>query len=113
MFNIIQFIENQLNAIGVLDTSSNILPLVLNSNETLICNLYSLNETSNVSLKQVTCEQDITELRHNRIMSCLYLLERFSLRDIFSLEITFAFLRVAKTFLVQFGVNKPLVVIPL
>jgi hypothetical protein len=60
MLNIIQFIEKQLNAIGVLDTSFNILPLVLNSNWTLICNPYSKNESSNVSLKQVTYEQDIS-----------------------------------------------------
>jgi len=39
-----------------LDTSLNILPLVLNSNWTLICNPYSQNETSNVSPKQVTYE---------------------------------------------------------
>jgi hypothetical protein len=60
MLNIIQFTEKQLIAIEVLDTSSNILPLVLNSNWTLICNIYSRNETSYVSPKQITCEQDIT-----------------------------------------------------
>jgi hypothetical protein len=76
------------------NVQSNILPLVLNSNWTLICNPYSRNETSNVSSKQVTCEQDITELGHNRIMPRHYLFERLFLKDIFSLEITFAFLLV-------------------
>jgi hypothetical protein len=60
MFNIIHTYNSNINAIGVLDTNPNILPLVLNSNWTLICNPYSRNEISNVSPKQVTCEQDIT-----------------------------------------------------
>jgi hypothetical protein len=95
MFNVIQIQQKLLNAIRVLDTSSNILPLVINSNWTLICNLYSWNETSNVSSKQATCEQDITE-SHNRIMPRNYLLGRLSLRDIFSIEITIVSQWVAK-----------------
>lgn len=59
MFNIIQLLKSNINAIRVLDTSSSILPLVLNSNWTRICNPYTQKETSNNSPKQVTCEQDI------------------------------------------------------
>jgi hypothetical protein len=58
---------------------------VLNFNWTLICNPYPQNETSNVSPKQVTCEQDIAKLSHTRIMRSYYLSGKLSLRDIFLL----------------------------
>jgi hypothetical protein len=82
MFNIIQFIEKKLDAIGVFNTNSNIVPLVLNSIWILICNPYSRNETSNVSPKQVTSKQDIADFSHNRIMPRHYLFERLPKRHL-------------------------------